>query len=72
MSLTGQEPPLDPVSRTSLVRWHWTLGVSFLLVFVAGVAGAIVATSAIESRSYEDFADSHQGAYGVKPLKGKY
>ncbi len=37
----------------------------------AGIAGAIVATSTIESKTYAEFIATKQGAYGVTWLTGK-
>ena len=57
---------------SSLVGAPWALGISFLLLFLAGVSGAIVATSAIKSTSYDEFVTSYQGAYGVEPFRGQH
>ena len=47
------------------------LTVSFALMVLAGISGAIVATSTIESPTYEKFLTDKQGAYGIKPFVGK-
>jgi hypothetical protein len=54
-----------------LIGWRWALLASLLCVVVAGVAGAIVATSTIESTRYTDFLRNKQGAYGLRPFIGK-
>jgi hypothetical protein len=54
-----------------LVGAPWALGVAFVCVAIAGVSGAIVATSTIESSTYIDFLSSKQGAYGIEPFSGK-
>jgi hypothetical protein len=57
---------------TSLIGAPWALGLSFIFVVLAGISGAVVATSTIESTSYHNFMDSYQGAaFGPKPFKGK-
>lgn len=50
---------------------HWAVAASFVLMVFAGISGAIVATSAIESDTYQTFTLSDQGAYGFKPFSGK-
>lgn len=47
------------------------LAAAFALMVLAGVAGAVVATSTIESSTYKTFLASKQGAYGIKPFSGK-
>jgi hypothetical protein len=56
---------------TRLIGAPWALGFSFIFIALAGVSGAIVATSAIQSTSYQSFLSDHQGAYGVKPFTGQ-
>ena len=53
------------------VRFPWLLGLSFLAMMLAGVAGAIVATSAIQCAAYDDFVEMPQGAFGCTPFTGK-
>lgn len=55
----------------TLTHPHWILAVALLLMVIAGAAGAVVATSAIKSSSYDDFATSPQGAYGWVPWPGE-
>ncbi len=55
----------------SLICFHWLLGVAFLVMVLAGIAAAIVATSAIASTSYQDFSERPQGAFGCTPFTGK-
>jgi len=55
----------------SLVGAPWALVTSFGFMVLAGVAGAVVATSAIESAQYVTFSTTKQGAYGLKPFSGK-
>src|SRR5262245_55574993 len=45
----------------SLMGWHWALTFSLALMILAGVAGAIVATGAIESVTYAQFLTRWQG-----------
>jgi len=54
----------------SLIGAPRALGVAFAFLVFAGVAGAIVATSAIESESYVEFSRTPQGAHGLKPFLG--
>lgn len=45
--------------------------VSLFFMMLAGMSGAIVATSTIECESYKQFVDEKQGAYGFSPFIGK-
>jgi hypothetical protein len=56
---------------TTLIGAPWALGFSFVFVVLAGISGAIVATSAIESTSYQSFITSNQGVYGWNRITGK-
>ena len=55
----------------SLVGCPWALAASFGFMVLAGIAGAVVATSTIESMSYQAFLTSNHGAYGINPFSGK-
>jgi hypothetical protein len=44
---------------------------SFALMVLAGIAGAVVATSSIESTTYQGFLSEKQGAYGINLISGK-
>jgi len=55
----------------SLIGMPMALAVAFAFMVLAGIAGAVVATSAIESSSYQTFLVTKQGAYGIKPFFGK-
>jgi hypothetical protein len=54
----------------TLIGWRTPLIVSFACVVVAGACGAIVATSAIESLTFEKFKDEKQGAFGIGLMGG--
>lgn len=56
----------------SLIGCRWALALSFCFMVLAGIAGAVVATSTIESTSYKDFRDEKQGAYGCTPMRGRH
>lgn len=47
------------------------LAIAFVFVALAGMAGAIVATSVIESETYEGFLRSREGAFGWRLFVGK-
>ena len=70
ISLAAKGKPETAFLR-ELVGMPATLALSFALIVLAGIAGAIVATSTIESPSYTSFLTTKQGAYGVKPFAGK-
>lgn len=54
-----------------IIGLPWALAIAFLFMVVAGAAGGIIATSTIESKTYLEFINSRQGAYGIKPFEGK-
>lgn len=56
---------------TTLIGAPWALGLSFVFIVLAGISGAVVATSAIESASYQGFISAELGAYGVTPFTGR-
>lgn len=68
---TAAEGPSKIEFITGLVGCPSFLWLSLLAMFIAGVAGAIVATSTIECKTYADFTDNAQGAFGCKCLNGK-
>jgi len=70
ISNTAESKFKDP-DFISKFFFHWTLVVSFLFMVLAGIAGAVIATSAIKSESYQDFIQTRQGAYGFEPFLGK-
>lgn len=41
-------------------------------VLVAGVAGAVIATACITAQTFKEVWDSKIGAYGMKPLAGRW
>jgi hypothetical protein len=55
----------------SLVGSPLALAASFGFMVAAGIAGAVVATSTIESASYKAFLIARHGAYGLNPFSGK-
>jgi hypothetical protein len=60
-----------PTYLATLIGSPSALVLSFALMVLAGIAGAVVATSTIESTSYKDFLKNKHGAYGVEPFCGK-
>lgn len=56
---------------SKIVGHPWALAVAFILMVGAGAAGGIVATSTIESKTYEEFRATPQGAYGLNYFRGK-
>ncbi|MCQ8129706.1 hypothetical protein [Methylomonas rivi] len=55
----------------SLIGMPQALVLSFVFMVLAATAGAIVATSTIESSTFQSFMESKQGAYGFKVFYGK-
>lgn len=55
----------------NLVGSPIALLISLGLMVLAGAAGGVIATSCTESRTFDDFWDNPQGAFGWKPLNGK-
>ena len=55
----------------SLIGSPKALAASFGFMVAAGIAGAVVATSTIESTSYKSFLSTKHGAYGINPFSGK-
>lgn len=68
---TAAEGPAKIEFITSLVGCPSFLWLSLLTMFIAGVAGAIVATSTIECKTYAEFTNEAQGAFGWEYLNGK-
>lgn len=60
---------LDYLSK--LIGCPKALFVAFVLMVLAGVCGAVIATSAIESTTYTTFLMGRHGAYGIQPFCGK-
>ena len=44
----------------------------FAALFVAGVAGAVVATACIEHKKFDEVWKKRIGAYGVVPMTGRW
>lgn len=55
----------------SSIYFRPMLGLSFLAMVIAGIAGAVVATSAIQYADYCAFLRGPQGAFGCEPFSGK-
>jgi len=58
----------DKIDMHKYFGLPWAVGVSLLFMVLAGIAGAVVATSAIESETYIAFIKSPQSVYGFKLL----
>ncbi|WP_233887002.1 hypothetical protein [Paraburkholderia flagellata] len=69
IALASDSTKLPYINR--LIGTHWALVISFALMVFAGISGAIVATSTIESETYTKFIQTPQGAYGFNPFPGK-
>jgi hypothetical protein len=54
-----KDKKLDNILR--LIHLPWAFGAAFLAMVVAGIAGALVATTAIRAKTYEDFKDTERG-----------
>lgn len=55
----------------SLIGSPMALATAFAFMVLAGIAGAVVATSTIENSSYVTFLKTKQGAYGIEPFVGR-
>jgi hypothetical protein len=68
---TAAAGKLEQTFLKSIIGLHWALAIAFLLMVGAGAAGGVIATSTIESKTYLEFIETRQGAYGIKPFPGK-
>jgi hypothetical protein len=57
--------------RMSLVAYPWLLVMAILFMFLAGICGAIVASSCTECRTYEELWSGKHGPFGWKLYPGR-
>ena len=55
----------------SLIGSPLALAASFGFMVIAGIAGAVIATSTIGSTTYQEFLTSSHGAFGINLFSGK-
>ncbi|WP_445368188.1 hypothetical protein ACH5Y9_01090 [Methylomonas sp. BW4-1] len=61
----------EQIFLRSMIGFPWAIILALLFMVGAGMAGGIIATSTIESKTYSDFRSTLQGAYGIKPFLGE-
>lgn len=68
---TAAAGKLEQTFLKSVIGLPWALAIAFIFMVGAGAAGGVIATSTIESKTYLEFTETHQGAYRFKPFPGK-